>query len=401
MALTRHVTPSAFSLSRALSQLHCRKPLCCRPGVPTFRHERLRLPKSCVFDAANKEAATSPVASTLSTYKGLISAGISSTALSTVADCSNRIPYLQRCQVTDVPGPQASALADCLLSFGSYSASIEEYKASGQPEQEIFLDGTDKTWDRCVVTGLFPAEHDISKTLQIAQDILHLGPLDVEIEEVPDQEWVDAMKSSYQPTEVCQGLWIVPDWCQPPDSTALNIRMAPGLAFGTGEHETTRLCLQWLFANRQKLQGAHVMDYGTGSGVLAVAALLMGAASVVGTDVDPLAVKAARGNAELNAVSSRFTAVQCSSSIQGPDPVHQLPQHQPKQFDICIANILQGPLLHLQPRLSQYVKPGGQLLLSGILKSQVATVQTSYQMCFEDVQCATEKSWALLTGRKQ
>ncbi|KAL0043426.1 hypothetical protein WJX79_004460 [Trebouxia sp. C0005] len=327
---------------------------------------------------------------------------LSAAGLATYAEKASRIPCLLRCRILGISGNNANPLADCLLSFGALSVSTEEYKAPGQPEQEVFQDGSGRTWDRCTVTGLFSPEHDIAQTLQTMQDVLNITVTQHQIEEVPDQEWVNAMKDSYQPTEVCKGLWIVPDWCETPDPSALNIRMAPGLAFGTGEHSTTRLLLQWLFDRRDKLQGAHVMDYGTGSGVLAVAALLMGAASAVGTDVDPLAVKAAKDNAALNSVRDRLTALQCSPSVQGEDPVACMaPSQHPVQFDICIANILRGPLLDLQPRLSAYVKPGGHLLLSGILESQVAKVQDAYQGSFADMQYKQENSWALLTGVKQ
>ncbi|KAL0045978.1 hypothetical protein WJX82_010281 [Trebouxia sp. C0006] len=360
--------------------------------------------RRCANQAAASTAAESgtPASFVLSAARELADAGVSAAGLATYAEKASRIPFLLRCQILDISGDNANPLADCLLSFGALSVSTEEYKAPGQPEQEVFQDGSGRTWDRCTVTGLFSSEHDIAQTLQIVQDVLNITVTQHQIEEVPDQEWVNAMKDSYQPTEVCKGLWIVPDWCESPDPNALNIRMAPGLAFGTGEHSTTRLCLQWLFDRRDKIQSAHVIDYGTGSGVLAVAALLMGAASAVGTDVDPLAVKAAKDNAALNSVGDRLVALQCSPSVQGDDPVACIASsQQPMQFDICIANILRGPLLDLQPRLTAYVKPGGHLLLSGILVSQVAKVQDAYQGNFADMQYKEENSWALLTGVKQ
>ncbi|KAL0041082.1 hypothetical protein WJX77_004370 [Trebouxia sp. C0004] len=360
--------------------------------------------RRCAIQAAANSAAESgtPASFVLSAARELADAGVSAAGLATYAEKASRIPFLLRCRILNISGNDANPLADCLLSFGALSVSTEEYAAPGQPEQEVFQDGSGRTWDRCTVTGLFASEHNIAQTLQVVQDVLTITVTQHQIEEVPDQEWVNAMKDSYQPTEVCKGLWIVPDWCETPDPSALNIRMAPGLAFGTGEHSTTRLCLQWLFDRRDKIQGAHVMDYGTGSGVLAVAALLMGAASAVGTDVDPLAVKAAKDNAALNSVGDRLIALQCSASVQGADPLACIASsQQPMQFDICIANILQGPLLDLQPRLSAYVKPGGHLLLSGILESQVTRVQDAYQSNVADMQYEQEKSWALLTGVKQ
>ncbi|DBA73420.1 TPA: hypothetical protein ACH3X1_011458 [Trebouxia sp. C0004] len=274
--------------------------------------------RRCAIQAAANSAAESgtPASFVLSAARELADAGVSAAGLATYAEKASRIPFLLRCRILNISGNDANPLADCLLSFGALSVSTEEYAAPGQPEQEVFQDGSGRTWDRCTVTGLFASEHNIAQTLQVVQDVLTITVTQHQIEEVPDQEWVNAMKDSYQPTEVCKGLWIVPDWCETPDPSALNIRMAPGLAFGTGEHSTTRLCLQWLFDRRDKIQGAHVMDYGTGSGVLAVAALLMGAASAVGTDVDPLAVKAAKDNAALNSVGDRLIALQCSASVQ-------------------------------------------------------------------------------------
>lgn len=154
---------------------------------------------------------------------------------------------------------------------------------------------------------------------------LGLASAAIHVEEVRAQDWESSIKDSYQPVEVSPGLWIVPTWAQPPDSGAINLILEPGLAFGTGDHPTTRLCLTWL---RQLQRAGHlkqstVMDYGTGSGILATAALLLGASRAVGTDVEPLAVKAAAQNAAINGVSGSFVPLLCAADLHAPEPLEE------------------------------------------------------------------------------
>jgi len=261
----------------------------------------------------------------------------------------------------DVPGALAEDLCDLLLAEGATSAVVEEFLPEGAVEQKIFAhsgqnyqSGSDtgggsssqksihpRVWDRCKVIGYFPAEYsrDAAATI-VSESMTALGidhpspgstgstafsaPVS---EEVRMQDWESAIKDSYQPVEVASGLWIVPTWAQPRDqsASATNLVLEPGMAFGTGDHPTTRLCLRWLRAlqlsSTKVLQGARVMDYGTGSGVLATAALVMGAAHAVGTDVEPLAIKAAMQNADINDVGGAFLALQCDSDVSQPGPL--------------------------------------------------------------------------------
>ena len=191
----------------------------------------------------------------------------------------------------------------------------------------------------------------------------------------------------------------------------MTLILEPGLAFGTGDHPTTRLCLKWL----QKLKintlststspnAVRVMDYGTGSGVLAVAALLLGATTAIGTDVEHLAVRSAVQNAALNTVDSRFTALQCGADLGAPEPMEEngyTEKERKGAFQIVVANILRGPLVELAPRLASYAAPGGVLGLSGILETQAAEVIEACGPWFEDFQVAEEDSWALVTAKRK
>jgi ribosomal protein L11 methyltransferase len=243
------------------------------------------------------------------------------------------------------------------------------------------------------------------------------------LEPVRAQDWEAAIKDSYQPVEVAEGLWIVPTWSEratlarntftneeEEDSSIVNLILEPGLAFGTGDHPTTRLCLKWLQAlHIRNTSGAgknstvRVMDYGTGSGVLAVAALLLGATTAIGTDVEHLAVRSAAQNAALNNVGDRFTALQCGADLNAPEPMGEngYPAEE-RVFDIVVANILRGPLVELAPRLAAYaVSPGAVLGLSGILETQAPEVIEAYSPWFDDFEVKTEESWALITAKRK
>lgn len=209
------------------------------------------------------------------------------------------------------------------------------------------------------------------------------------------QNWVKAVEDSYQPMQISAGLWIIPSWAEVVDEHAVNIIMHPGLAFGTGEHATTQLCLRFLGA--MDLKGQHVIDYGTGSGVLAVAALKLGAASVCAADVEPCAVHAAAENAALNGVEDCLQALQVPMTMHVGDNLAAL---QGRTFDICVANILQGPLIQLAPFLALMVTPRGHIALAGILASQTETLCAAYSHYFTDLSLTFQGEWALLTGQR-
>lgn len=309
-------------------------------------------------------------------------------------------PTCWKCTIQNVSASSAELLTDTLLSFGSQSVVIIEHRPEGAQEQEIFDDGKSTLWDKCDVVAHFALEHDVEETMAICSDIVEQPDLAYVKEPVANEAWVEQIKASYIPLKISGDLYIVPEWSEPEDPAAVNVILQPGVAFGTGEHPTTSLCLRHLHTNRQNLSGLTIMDYGTGSGVLAIAALLMGAKEAIGTDVDSLAVKAANRNAELNATEGKFKALLCEPDIDGPEPLAALGQPG-RQFDMCIANILRGPLVELQPRLSSYVRPGGELVLSGILVEQVPEIQEAYSGEFEGFAVSSENGWAMISARKR
>jgi ribosomal protein L11 methyltransferase len=202
-----------------------------------------------------------------------------------------------------------------------------------------------------------------------------------EIREVADQDWVRLTQDQFDPIRVSARLWIVPSWHDIPDPTAINIILDPGLAFGTGSHPTTRLCLDWL--DRHMTSGCSVIDYGCGSGILAIAAAKLGAARVQGVDIDPQAVLSSRDNAKRNAAIAKFSNV----NDDPPDPA-----------DIVLANILSNPLKVLAPLLAQLTVPGGTLVLSGILQPQAADVAGAYRSWFAIEPPVVDEGWVRLSG---
>ena len=202
-------------------------------------------------------------------------------------------------------------------------------------------------------------------------------------ETLADQNWVQLTQSQFEPIRVSERLWIVPSWHEAPDPEALVLVLDPGMAFGTGSHPTTRLCLEWL--ERTVTPGATILDYGCGSGILAIAAAKLGAAGVLGVDIDAQAVTAARGNAERNGIAARFE--DSAQEIRG-------------QSDIVVANILSNPLKALAPAICAHVRPGGALALSGILSEQADELIAIYAPFLQLEIADTRDGWVCLTGRK-
>jgi ribosomal protein L11 methyltransferase len=280
-------------------------------------------------------------------------------------------------------GEGAEALADALMDAGALSVSIEDRDAGTAAEQAQFGEpGLDdpKAWQRNWVVALLEADADIAALL--AQLKLP-GEIEREVEAVAEQDWVRLTQSQFEPIPISDRLWIVPSWHDAPDPDAIVLVLDPGLAFGTGSHPTTRLCLKWL---EQHLQGAEsVLDYGCGSGILAIAAKKLGAGQVVGTDVDAQAITASRNNAESNRTEAAFF----------------LPDALPGgEFDVLVANILTNPLKALMPLLAGRVKTGGRIALSGILAEQADEVLAIYGQFFDMRLWATEDGWVCLTGIK-
>jgi ribosomal protein L11 methyltransferase len=280
-------------------------------------------------------------------------------------------------------GEGAEALADALMDAGALSVSIEDRDAGTAAEQAQFGEpGLDdpKAWQRNWVVALLEADADIAALL--AQLKLP-AEIEREVEAVAEQDWVRLTQSQFEPIPISDRLWIVPSWHDAPDPEAIVLVLDPGLAFGTGSHPTTRLCLKWL---EQYLKGAEsVLDYGCGSGILAIAAKKLGAGQVVGTDVDAQAITASRNNAESNCTEAAFF----------------LPDALPAgEFDVLVANILTNPLKALMPLLAGRVKTGGRIALSGILAEQAEEVLAIYGQFFDMRLWATEDGWVCLTGIK-
>ncbi len=281
-------------------------------------------------------------------------------------------------------GERAERLSDALMDVGALSVSIEDRDAGTEAEQAQFGEpGLDdpKAWQRNWVVALLETDVDIDALL------VKLGlPSDIEreVEYVAEQDWVRLTQSQFDPIPISERLWIVPSWHEAPNPDAIVLVLDPGLAFGTGSHPTTRLCLQWL---EQSLRGGEsVLDYGCGSGILAIAAKKLGAGKVVGSDVDTQAITASRDNAERNRVGADF----------------YLPDALPAgEFDVLVANILTNPLKALMPLLAGRVRRGGRIALSGILAEQADEVMTLYNSAFDMRMWATEDGWVCLTGIKR
>lgn len=290
-----------------------------------------------------------------------------------------------------VTEPEAERLADALLDAGALSVSVEDAEADSERESPLYgepgLAPERHAWQRNRVRVLLDAALDPAPLLRVAAAACALPVPAIEsIRAVADADWVRLTQSQFPPVRVSERLWIVPSWHAPPDPPAIAIRLDPGAAFGTGTHPTTRLCLRWLDAELRP--GARVLDYGCGSGILAIAAAKLGARCVVGTDLDPQALATARANSANNAVTADYTA---------PD---RLPAGS---FDLVLANILSNPLKILAPALLARVAPGGSLVLSGILERQALELIDAYAAADARVPLRVwdvDEGWVCLAGMR-
>lgn len=291
----------------------------------------------------------------------------------------------------DVPTAVVTAVEQTLLDLDAQSVTLAD--AGDHPIFEP-LPGEAPLWPIVTVTGLFDqAQIDAD---QLRQQLQTLHPeAAIRIEPLADQQWERAWMDHYQPFPCGQRLWIVPEWLEPPQPEAINLRLDPGLAFGTGDHASTFLCLQWL--DEQTLHGKTVIDYGCGSGILGVAALLLGAKQVWATDIDPQAVLATRQNAALNGVSEALW-VDLPAAFQN-DLMNNLLSIQ---ADVIVANILARPLLELAASFAQWCKPGGQIVLAGLTCSQVDDIRAGYAPWFDLPECAVrDQDWCRLSGTRK
>ena len=291
-----------------------------------------------------------------------------------------------------VEGARAEALADALAEAGAVSTDIADADAGTGAETARFGEpGSDAVpWPRCRVGALFPADHDASRAIAMALADCGEPPVDaVSTARLEDADWVARTQREFEPIRAGERLWIVPTWHEAPDAHAVNVVLDPGAAFGTGSHPTTRLCLAWL--ERAVRPGDTVLDYGCGSGILAIAAMKLGAAAARAVDIDPLALEAARYNARRNEVRVEV--------IDAHDGVPPGAQAGPGAR-ITIANILANPLRMLAPTLATLTRTGGAIALSGILESQAADVATAYAPWTALEVAGREGDWVLLAGTK-
>lgn len=281
----------------------------------------------------------------------------------------------------------ADLISDTLMEQGALSAIIEDANADTLDEQPIFGEPGDPPpgiWQQNLVSALFDEGVDVAKVMADLERETKLSHLQYSTEIIQEQDWVRATQSQFDPIKITDDLWIVPTWHNAPNTDAINIVLDPGLAFGTGSHPTTHLCLKWL----SQIVSAEdtVLDYGCGSGILAIAAKKLGASEVIGTDIDSQAIISSRYNAEQNQVEAEF---------------YHANKYQSREFDIVVANILSSALSVLAPALAKSCKTGGKIALSGILKEQTADVSAIYAEWFNMQEPQIMDSWVLLTGIKK
>ncbi|SUT90037.1 50S ribosomal protein L11 methyltransferase [[Actinobacillus] rossii] len=278
---------------------------------------------------------------------------------------------------------RAEAISDFLEELGSVSVTFMDNQ-----DTPIFepLPGETRLWGNTDVIALFDAETDMAPILTALQGshLLEQG-FAYKIEQIEDKDWEREWMDNFHPMKFGKRLWICPSWREIPEPDAVNVMLDPGLAFGTGTHPTTALCLEWL--DSLDLEGKTVIDFGCGSGILAIAALKLGAKSAVGIDIDPQAILASRNNAEANGVADRL---QLFLSDDKPADL---------KADVVVANILAGPLKALYPIISQLPKAQGNLGLSGILASQAQSVCEAYAQTFELEPVVEREEWCRITGK--
>lgn len=281
----------------------------------------------------------------------------------------------------------AEALSDALMAAGAISVSVEDAQAGTELETPQFGEPGSPTtpiWAVSRVIALFEPAGELTDRIKQAIQEIGLDPhTPMSLEEVAEQDWVRLTQSQFDPIRISARLWIVPSWHVAPDPAAINLELDPGLAFGTGSHPTTRLCLEWLETTIEP--GTSVLDYGCGSGILAIAAKKLGAGETVGVDIDPAALTAAADNAARNRVELRLAP---SSA-----PLEQ-------RFEVVVANILTNPLMLLAPLLTSRLAPGGKLALSGVLETQAGQVIAAYAPFLPLRVGAVHEGWVRLEGER-
>lgn len=291
------------------------------------------------------------------------------------------MPWLQiNARITDT---EAAEMEQLFQSLGAVSVTLID--AEDVPVFQLDP-GTTPLWQNMKLSALFEAKASVKSLVKRISHKSRLTEQDLEIEEIADQDWERAWMDDFKPICFGRRLWVVPSWLQPPEPEAVNLMLDPGLAFGSGTHPTTALCLEWLDAC--DVEGKSVIDYGCGSGILAIAAILLGADHVVGVDNDPQAIIATKNNRDMNGVPAEKLTV-------------YLPGVEHAAADIVLANILSGPLEELTPVLTGLTKPGGKLVLSGVLSEQTESLIRSYQPWFDLEAPVIRDQWVRITGTRR
>ena len=295
--------------------------------------------------------------------------------------------------VIEVAREQAEALSDALMEVGALSVSVEDADLGTDAEQPLFgepgMEPEQTAWEHSRVVALLDAEDEPAAVLQAAASAagLKADKLRYELRAVEEQDWVRVTQSQFDPIPIGKNIWVVPSWHEAPDPDALILELDPGLAFGTGSHPTTRLCMEWLEAHAP--HGLSVLDYGCGSGILAMVAKKLGAAEVFGVDIDPQAIDSARYNSERN---------HCEIAFYLPEAFSEA--YSSVTFDVVVANILSNPLKLMAPMLSGRVAAGGSLVLSGVLARQAEEVIAAYAPFIQLSVWAEHEGWVALAGRR-
>lgn len=294
--------------------------------------------------------------------------------------------------VIEVARTHAEALSDALIDAGALSVSVEDADFGTDAEQPLFgepgMEPKEAAWEHSRVVALTPVEADQAAIVAAAASAVGLANSDVAftLRPVEDQDWVRLTQSQFEPIHIGKNIWVVPSWHDAPDPSALVLELDPGLAFGTGSHPTTRLCMEWLEANAPA--GLTVLDYGCGSGILAMVAKKLGAEKVIGIDIDPQAIESAIFNTGRN---------HCEVTYYLPDDFAA--SGQAHAFDVVVANILANPLKLMAPMLAGRIKPGGRLVLSGVLATQVEEVAAAYAPFLTLTVWAEHEGWVALAGQ--
>jgi ribosomal protein L11 methyltransferase len=291
----------------------------------------------------------------------------------------------------------AERISDALMDIGALSASIEDANAETAAEQAIFGEPSSADiqfpppgiWQQNIVTAMFDEAADVKQIMQALSANTGVDQFNYQTEIMAEQDWVRATQAQFDPIKITDNLWIVPSWHDAPNSDAINIVLDPGLAFGTGSHPTTSLCLEWL--TQQNIKNKSVLDYGCGSGILAIAASKLGASPVSGVDIDSQAIISSTYNAQQNQVTINFV----NADTFKPETFDA------EGFDVVVANILSSALMVLAPALAKYCKTGGKLALSGILQEQQEMLIARYSEWFNMDAPIQKDAWILLAGTKR